>query len=166
MLTLAEARAEAKRKLDLIANGEDPRETKQEAVRTASETVEVVARRFIERHAKVQTRAGGDRVADRARNPAAWASGRSSRIAKRDVVALLDAIVDRAPVTANRRSTVAKKMFNWGIERGLIEISPFDRDQEAGAGNEARSRARRFRAALIWRAAEESAIRSGRSSSS
>ena len=56
VLTLAEARAKGKRLLAEIADGKDPRQTKQEAVRTASETVEIVARRFIERHAKANNR--------------------------------------------------------------------------------------------------------------
>ena len=45
VLTLAQARAEAKRKLGEIAAGSDPRAAKQEAVRAASETVGIVAQR-------------------------------------------------------------------------------------------------------------------------
>ena len=90
--------------LALIANGEDPRAAKQEAVRTAAETVEIVARRFIERHAKVQQPRPGRRpAADRARDPAALGQAANRLHHPADVIALLDAIVDRgAPVTANR----------------------------------------------------------------
>ena len=56
ILSLADARAKAKRLLGQIAEGIDPREARQEAVKVASETVEVVARRFVERHAKAHTR--------------------------------------------------------------------------------------------------------------
>ena len=56
-----------------------------------------------------------------------WGRRPISSITRRDVVALLDAIVDRGvPVTANRTLTVVRKMFNWAIERSLIETSPFD----------------------------------------
>ena len=42
--------------LGAIANGEDPRETKRAAVKTAAKTVEVVAAEFIKRHAKVHNK--------------------------------------------------------------------------------------------------------------
>jgi hypothetical protein len=56
LMTLADARAKAKGVLAAIANGEDPSETKRVAVRAASETVESVARIFIERYAKPRNR--------------------------------------------------------------------------------------------------------------
>ena len=46
ILSLADARAKAKRLLGQIAEGIDPREARQEAVKVASETVAVVARRL------------------------------------------------------------------------------------------------------------------------
>ena len=68
MLSLADARAKAKGILGAIANGEDPRETKRAAVKTAAKTVEVVAAEFIKRYAKVHNKPrtwAGDRAADR-----------------------------------------------------------------------------------------------------
>ena len=56
ILSLADARAKAKGLLGAIAHGEDPRETKRAAVRTAAKTVEVVAAEFIERYAKVHNK--------------------------------------------------------------------------------------------------------------
>jgi hypothetical protein len=56
LMTLSEARAKAKGLLAAIANGEDPREAKRVAVRAAAETVETVARNFIERYAKARNR--------------------------------------------------------------------------------------------------------------
>jgi integrase len=156
VMSLAKAREEAKRKLALVAGGGDPRETRQEAARAASETVEVVARRFIERYHKVHNRTWQEvewRI-EREILPH-WGKRPITSITKRDVVALLDGIVDRGvPVTANRTLTVARKMFNWAIERSLIETSPFDhvkppapevpRDRVLGDAE----------LALIWRAGE------------
>lgn len=46
-------------------------------------------------------------------------------VRRRDVVALLDAVVDAgAPVSANRVLAVTRKMFNFAISRDLLEASP------------------------------------------
>src|SRR5262245_29672728 len=55
VLSLAQARQEARRLLTMVARGEDPRAAKQ-ALQPSAEVFEVVARRFVERHAKVHTR--------------------------------------------------------------------------------------------------------------
>jgi integrase len=54
-----------------------------------------------------------------------WEARRAREIRKRDVVLLLDAIVDRgSPVTANRLHALLAQMFAWGVNRDLIEASP------------------------------------------
>jgi integrase len=156
VLTLAQAREKAKRKLALIASGEDPRAAKQEAIRTASETVEAVARRFIERHVKPNLRRSYEveRQIEREIVPR-WGKRPITSIVKRDVVALLDDIVDRGSlVMANRMLSTLRRLFNWAIDRGLIETSPCDRIKPPA------SEIKRDRAhgdaelALIWRATE------------
>jgi hypothetical protein len=126
VLTLQKARAEAKRKLDLIAGGGDPREARQEAVRTASETVEVVARRFVERHVKAHTRGWyeTERQIEREILPV-WGKRPISSIGKRDVAALIDSIADRAPVMANRTLTVARDV-QLGDRAQHARAPPFD----------------------------------------
>jgi integrase len=48
-----------------------------------------------------------------------------SEVTRRDLVLLLDRIVDRgAPITANRTLAAFRRMFNFAIERGIIETSP------------------------------------------
>ena len=154
MLTLAEAREEAKRQLALIAKGDDPRAAKQEAVRATAESVEVVARRFVERHVKVNTRRWyeTERQIERDILPH-WAKRPITSITKRDVVALLDAIVDRgSPIMANRTLATLRRMFNWAIDRGTIETSPCDR-VKAPAPEGSRDRVHTdSELALIWRA--------------
>lgn len=47
-------------------------------------------------------------------------------VGRRDGVLMLDAIRDRgADVVANRAHAVARRMFAFGVERGVIEINPF-----------------------------------------
>ena len=128
VLTLAEARIKGKAIIAQAADGIDPREVRQEAARTAADTVEVVVRRYIERYQKVHNRTW-EEVQWRLEREIlpAWGKRPITSISRRDVIALLDGIVDRGvPITANRTLTVARKMFNWAIERDLIETSPFD----------------------------------------
>ena len=169
VLTLAEARIKGKKLLAAIANGEDPREVKQEAVKAAAETVAVVARRFVERHAKANTRRWREteRQIEREIIPR-WGRRPISSISRQDVAALIDVIADRgSPVMANRIFATARKMFNWACERGTLKSSPFDRLKKPISGDEARPHAyrRRTLADLACRR-HRSPIRMGRSSGS
>ena len=131
ILSLADARAKAKGLLGAIANGEDPREAKRAAVKTAAKTVEVVAKEFIKRHAKVHNKPRTWAETERliAGNVTkAWGKRPITSIDQHDVIALLDAVTDRgSPIAANRVLAAGRKMFNWAIERGTLKISPFDR---------------------------------------
>ena len=155
VLSLAQARTEGKRILAEIALGKDPRETKQEAVRTASETVEIVARRFIERHAKANNKTWKEvkRKLDVNVLPS-WGRRPIASITQRDVIALLDSVVDRgAAVEANRILATVRKLFNWACERGTIETSPCAR-VKAPTPETARDRVLDDREiSLVWRAA-------------
>jgi integrase len=54
-----------------------------------------------------------------------WRGRAIGTITRRDIVLLLDRIVDRgSPVQANRTLAAVRRMFNFAIERGLIEASP------------------------------------------
>jgi site-specific recombinase XerD len=41
-----------------------------------------------------------------------------------DVIALLDGIVLRAPIQADRTLALVRKIYNWGIGRDLVEANP------------------------------------------
>ena len=100
-----------------IADGEDPREAKQEAVRTASETVEVVARRFIERHAKANNRTGRKPSGrSTSRSCRTGASGRSPHHpARRDRAARCHRRPWRAPSRPTGYWPPSRKFFNWAL---------------------------------------------------
>jgi integrase len=54
-----------------------------------------------------------------------WGERKIQDITKRDVIELLDGIVDAGRgLTANRILAAIRKMFNWSIERGIIDTSP------------------------------------------
>ena len=54
-----------------------------------------------------------------------WRARDIRSITRRDVVALLDNIVDDGkPVLANRVLAAVRAMFNWAIRRGIVDASP------------------------------------------
>jgi integrase len=58
---------------------------------------------------------------------AKWGSRDIQSISKRDVIEVLDAIVDRgSPVTANRLRAHLNTLFNWAKGRDIIQATPLD----------------------------------------
>ena len=54
-----------------------------------------------------------------------WAKLDIKRITRREIIALLDGIVDRgSPYTANRVHRLIRRLMNWCVDRGIIETSP------------------------------------------
>jgi integrase len=155
VMTLGEARTEARRLLTMIARGEDPRAVKREA-QSVTETFEVVTRRFIERHAKIHNRSWRqtERLIEREMLPR-WRHRSIDSITRHDVVALLDTITDRGALTmANRTLATARKLFNWCCERGTLAASPCDRVSAPGPEVKRDRVHTDTELALIWRAAD------------
>ncbi len=135
---LATARKRAQEALGDVAGGKDPAAVKQ-ASRAAAEAeradddkrVERVAETFIKRHVKLSGKVGAGWGAEIERLfkieilPRIGAK-RIGDVTKNDILAILDAIVDRgSPITANRCLAVLRKFFNWAADaRGLIVVSP------------------------------------------
>ena len=158
-ITLEAARDIGGKALRAAAVGRDPA-TEKQARKVAEETAkaekergkrdlfENVAREFIERHAKKNTRESSWRETARILgfrpdpdNPGKllvverqndkpptvinlWSGRKVQEITKRDVIALLDTVRDRAPVMANRNLAAVRKLFNWCLARDVIQVSP------------------------------------------
>ena len=55
----------------------------------------------------------------------AWGRRKAKNITRRDVIRLIDGIVDRgSPIVANRTLEIIRKMFNFAVEQDIIETSP------------------------------------------
>jgi integrase len=130
---LAKARAAAGAALRAVAEGRDPgREKAQTRARSAGalspDTIAAVAAQFIERHYE---RAGKHRAAVATRRQLdlhvlpRWRGRLAKDISRRDVIDLLDAVVDSGrPIAANRLLATVRKMFNWAVERDILPASP------------------------------------------
>jgi integrase len=149
--SLGVAHKQAQAALDRVADGHDPAADKIEAKDAQTRAREAkddlfpnVARLFISRYAKPKNRSwretarliglgpedpkkpetselilikGG--IADK------WRKRRVQEIKKRDILDLLDGIVDRgAGIVANRTLAALRKLFNWSVDKDIIEASP------------------------------------------
>ena len=153
-LDLSAAREAAKLALLGAQKGADPAKEKQVARRVAKErgnddrdSFPSVARLFIERYAKPKNRRWKDSarilglVPDRTRaddvdSPATfivspnsiaarWQDRRIQEIRRRDVLDILDQMMEAGkPIAANRTLATLRKMFAWAASRDIVEASP------------------------------------------
>jgi integrase len=136
-LELGKARERARQALEAVAAGRDPGTEKIEANRRAREEpsdhdlVSSQLDRFYERHVKPNNTARTAAEVMRALDKdvrSAWGERSVQDITRRDVIELLDSIVDRGkPIAANRALAYLRRFFNWLIERSVLETSPCDR---------------------------------------
>ena len=125
-VTPAIARATAQRVLAARQEGRDPAKEKRQArLKDNEDFIDSVVVNYLLRFASRNRSAGETQRILRREVLSAW-SGRSIHcITKKDVLALLDEIVDRgSPGTANRTFKALRALFNWCVERSLLEKSP------------------------------------------
>jgi integrase len=159
-IDLKAARELAQRAFRAVAEGRDPGMEKSQARREAPpDTVEHVARQFLQLHCRRQNRANTIAAAERAFNLhvlPAWGKRLARDITRRDVLDLLDGIVGAGhPIAANRTLAVVRAMFGWAVTRDILPSSPC-----AGVKRPAPETPRDrvlddAELAIVWTAAEE-----------
>lgn len=162
-MTLADARVRAIEIIRLAKARKDPREIEKEAEREAVErsrnTFSICRVDFLKRHGEKKFRPSTLKECRRVLESADfqyWENRPVSSITKRDAIQLLDGIVDRdADYMANRALSYGRMMFNWLIERGILETSPFDHVKNPTT-EEARDRTlKNHEIKSVWSALEE-----------
>ena len=127
-IDLKAARDLASKALRAVAEGRDPGREKIQERAAKPDTVETVARQFIERHCKRSNRPRTARETQRLLDLHVlphWRTRLTREITRRDVLDLLDRIVDVGkPIAANRTFSAVRKMFNWAVARDIITASP------------------------------------------
>lgn len=132
-MTLTEARRAARDALQTLAEGRDPGDGKKAAKAAQAldadegrDTVEKLAETFINRYAKPRNRSWKEKERQfKAEINPKWGKRKAGDISKRDVLDLLDAIIDRgSPVTANRVLATLKTFFGWLVDRDVLKASP------------------------------------------
>lgn len=130
-LTLADARKEAQKALRMVSEGRDPATEKaddDDARPAHMDLVPAVLDEFVSRYVEVKNSQSyideTKRIIEADLKPA-WKQKLIKAVTKRDVLRLLDKIVDRgAPIMANRVRALLSKFFAWCVERDIIEFSP------------------------------------------
>lgn len=132
LMNLAAARAAAAAAVDEVAHGRDPSAAKKatkaaqkEGQLSERDKVRTLVEQYDRRHL-TGLRRGSEvrRYLDRfAVEP--WGERNIQTITRRDVIELLDSIVDSGrKTTANRVRAYLSKFFNWAVEREILEVAP------------------------------------------
>jgi len=156
-ISLADARRQGKTVLLEAARGNDPGKAKQEA--KAAPTFAALAAEYLERYASRKKSGAEDRrMLERDVLPL-WGKHKAHDIQRRDVIALLDRIVDRgAPILANRVLALVRKVFNWGINRDLVETNPCAQVKAPAKENRKDRMLTQDEIATLWRGLETAAM--------
>ena len=110
----------------------NPEREKREAAKTAEEerknpTVKLLSEDYMTRHAKINKRESSwkedERLLEKNILPL-WGNRKATSIRKRDCVALLDTYLDR-PALCHNILKLTRKMFNFAVEKDILEFSPF-----------------------------------------
>ncbi len=124
-LSLSEARRRALEALGRVALGKDPADEKAQHSRNPLEFSTFVTF-FIQRYAKPKNRRW--RETERLLKHhfvKKWRNQDIREIRKGDVLSVIDNIMTQGtPIAANRTLAAVRRLFNWAIERGVIDISP------------------------------------------
>ena len=127
-IDLKTARHLASKALRTVAEGRDPGREKIQQRAAKPDTVETVARQFIERHCNRTNRSRTARETQRLLDLHVlprWRTRLLREITRRDVLDLLDRVVDSGkPIAANRTFSAVRKMFNWAVARDIVVTSP------------------------------------------
>jgi len=125
---LANARVKHANAKELLAKGTDPGALHVEKRRTErqAETVQNLVDEYLEKYARPRKRSAGEdeRILRKDVLPV-WGKKKAKDIRRRDVILLLDTIVERgAPIAANRTLGVVRRMFNFAVERDILDATP------------------------------------------
>ena len=127
-LSLADANVKHAEARKAVGEGRDPASETVEArqAEREAETVADLVEAYLEKWARPRKRSAGEdeRILNKEIVPR-WGSRKAKDIKRREIIALLDAVVERgAPVMANRTLACVRRMFNWAIERDILDASP------------------------------------------
>jgi len=127
-LTLANARVLQAKAKESKEEGEDPglaHIAKRRAERQAH-TVADLVEEYLAKHARPNKRsaANDERILKKEVIPV-WGRRKAKDITRRDIIRLLDSVVDRgSPVMANRLLTIVRRMFAFAVERDILGATP------------------------------------------
>lgn len=122
-LSLADARKKARQVMIDAERGKDAGKKKQELLQAP--TFKQLCDMYLEKHAIHKRSFKEDKRKIEHDLLPAWGTVKAHEVKRRDVIRLLDKIVDRgSPISANRTLALIRKIYNFGIERDLVQNNP------------------------------------------
>jgi integrase len=127
--SLSDAREDAREIQRRVERGEDPaaeKKAEKHSAQPPKDTVEAVAEEYVKRYCKPNLRSWTEteRILNKYVKPT-LGKHHVRDVSRRDVRDLIDGIVDEGkPVQANRVLAAAHAMFNWAVEREIVEANP------------------------------------------
>ncbi|MFC1844386.1 tyrosine-type recombinase/integrase [Thermodesulfobacteriota bacterium] len=128
LMSIADARVEASQLLARVNKGEDIEETKRERrrQRLLDPTVkEFAEKEFLEKHCKKKKKSWreDERILNKDIIPIIG-NLKIKDVKKRDLLKVIDTVTERGkPVMANRVLACLNKMFNYAVERDVLDVS-------------------------------------------
>lgn len=164
-LSVDQARDQAKLAIELAAKGEPPSLVKAErkAVLAAEScnTFAAVRDEFLEKYRGRQNRRPAPRTLDEIRRVlnselfSAWLDLPLTKITRRDVMDVLDVLIKReAEVMANRTLAYLSMLFNWALQREIINTNPTEKIKKPGAERSRERTLALHELRAIWQATE------------
>ncbi len=125
---LVTARVRYAKAKELLAKGTDPGAelVKARKAERGADTVAELAEIYLEKWARPRKRSADEdeRILRKDVLPH-WEKRKAKDIRRRDVIELLDGIVERgSPIAANRTLAVVRKMYNFAISRDIVDATP------------------------------------------
>jgi integrase len=124
-ISLADARALHRNAIRCLASGKNPTNEQCRKARLSG-TVNDLINKYLEKWAKPRKRSWQEDQRMLLKDIAPiWGKRKTKDIKRREVIMILDDICKRgSPIAANRTLAVMRRMFNFAIERDIVESSP------------------------------------------
>ena len=111
-----------------LQSGDDPGVVvvKQRQEERDADTIRELVENYLEKWARPRKRSAyeDERILRKDVIPA-WGHRKARSITRREVIDLLDGIVERgAPIQANRTLAVIRRMFRWALSRDILDATP------------------------------------------
>lgn len=85
-----------------------------------------------------------------------WGSRKFADITRRDVIMLLDKLIERGvPAQANRLKGLVSKLYNWGLDRHLVDSNPCWRVTAPAPGRQRDRVLSEQEMRIVWEACSE-----------
>ena len=127
-MPLVEAHTALAKAREILAKGGDPGGllAKDRSDHRSSPTVNQLIDEYIEKWAKPRKRTWEEDARMLSKDVSPFLGKRKAKdIKRRDIILLIDGIVDRgSPIAANRTLRTIRKMFSFAVKRGVLDASP------------------------------------------